>query len=441
MKHSILLTISLTFLASAQAGNWPQWRGPAFNGCSDEKNLPSVWSETENIAWTADLPGAAASTPIVWEDHVFLSGVDAAKDTLQAYCFRRADGKLLWQHDIAKGMRRDDRSNYASASPATDGKVAVFFFGNGDLACFNFDGSRRWALNVQKEYGPFAFLWTFSSSPLLYDGRLYLQVLQRDTPVGERGLKDRPNESYLLALEPETAKKLWRQVRPSRAVAESREAFSTPVPMENAGSKQLLVVGGDALTCHAADTGKELWRWDGWNPSRIGHWRLVPSPVAGDGVVLACAPKGDPVYAIKAGGSGVLDAEAVAWNSRTSKRVSSDVPTPAFYDGDYFVLSDVRKGLSRIEPRTGKVKWSVATPGRDKYEASPLAADGKIYLINFGAQVAVIDAANGEVLRVIQMHDPGNGEVTRASIVAAHGQLFIRTARKLYCVGKPSPKS
>ncbi len=116
--------------------------------------------------------------------------------------------------------------------------------------------------------------------------------------------------------------------------------------------------------------------------------------------------------------------------------MTSEVPTPAYYDGDFFVLSDSRNCLSRVAARTGQVVWSVRTPGRAKYEASPLAADGKIYLINFDGQAAVLSAASGEVLHVIPMDKPADGEMVRASIIAAHGQLFIRTTRKLYCVGK-----
>jgi outer membrane protein assembly factor BamB len=131
-----------------------------------------------------------------------------------------------------------------------------------------------------------------------------------------------------------------------------------------------------------------------------------------------------------------LDDNAVAWVSRDVREVSSDVPTPAFYDGDFFILSDLRKALSRVEPKTGKVKWTIATPGGAKYEASPLAADGKIYLIDHSGEVAEIDAATGNVLRRIAMDKAGGKEVVRASIVAAHGKLFIRTTRKLYCIGK-----
>jgi outer membrane protein assembly factor BamB len=431
----------LAVTCAAQAGNWPQWRGPYFNGSTDEKNLPSQWSKTENVAWSAELPGVAASTPIVWGNRVFLSGADSGRDVLQATCFDGATGKVLWNHDMARGIRRDNRSNYASSSPATDGKIVVFFFGNGDVACFDFKGGLRWSRNLEKDYGTFAFGWTFSSTPLLHEGRLYFQVLQRDVPVQGRGFSDRVNESYLLAADPQTGKTLWRHVRPSQAVAESREAFTTPIPFEHNGRKEILLAGGDAISGHDPATGAELWRWGNWNPDRIGHWRQVVSPVAGDGVVLLCAPKGEPIYAVKAGGAGELDDGALAWVSRQSKAVSSDVPTPAFYDGDFFVLSDVRKSLSRVEPRTGKVKWTVPTPSRAKYEASPLAADGKIYIVDFNGQVAVIDAPSGKVLRTIPMDKPTGGEVVRSSIAAADGRLYIRTTRNLYCIGKGTKTS
>lgn len=436
MKYCASAMLLLLAAAAVQAGDWPQWRGPFFNGSTDEEDLPTEWSTTKNVAWSADLPGVAASTPIVWQDRVLLSGTDSARNTLQAMCFDRTSGKLLWQHDVAEGISKDYRSNFASGSPVTDGKIAVFFYGSGELVCFDMDGKRQWARDIEEDYGPFAFQWTFSSSPTLFEGKLYVQVLQRDVPVQGRGLADQVNESYLLALQPETGKTLWRHVRPSKAVAESRESFATPIPYSFGGRKQLLVAGGDVLTGHDLDTGKELWRWGTWNPMRIPHWRLVPSPSAGDGIILACAPKRDPIYAIKAGGSGVLDDGSIAWISRDNKEISSDVPTAAFFGGDFFILSDVRKCLSRVEPTTGEVKWTIPTPGRAKYEASPTAADGKIYLINFDGEVTIVNAADGEILNTIAMDDPQNGEVVRSSISVAHGQLFIRTTRTLFCIGE-----
>ncbi len=435
-RYGTLLIFLFVAASVAFGSDWPQWRGPYFNGSTDEKDLPSTWSQTENVAWSVDLVGCSAATPIIRDDKVFLSGVDKDRDMLLAMCFDRRSGKKLWQHDIAKGIGRDRRSTYAAGSAVTDGKLVFFLYGNGDLVCFDVNGQRKWARNIQEDYGSYEFLWTYGGSPTLFEGRLYVQVLQRDEPVRRRGQRDNKSESYILAVNPETGKTLWRHIRPSKARAESLEAFSTPLPFSINGKQQLVVVGGDALTGHDLKTGEELWRWGTWNPGRIGHWRLVPSPVAGDGVVLACAPKNAPVYAIKPEGKGVLDDTAIAWSSQDVREVSSDVPTPAFYDGDFFVLSDLRDSLSRVEPRTGKVKWTIETPGDSKYEASPLAADGKIYLINQSGDVAIIDAANGGVLKVIDMDKPSGGEVVRSSISAAHGQLFIRTTRKLYCIGK-----
>ncbi len=438
-KHFLFASCLLISSSLLQAADWPQWRGPAFNGSTDETELPEQWSRTENVAWSVALPGVAASTPVIWQDRILLTGTDSARDMLQAMCVSRKTGQILWQHDVAQGISKDYRSNFASGSPVTDGKTAIFFFGSGELVAYDLDGRSRWARNLEDDYGSFAFFWTFSTSPLLWNGKLYIQVLQRDVPIEGRGVAGRFNESYLLALDPQTGKTLWRHVRPSQAVAESREAFTTPIPYTTGGVTQLLVAGGDALSAHDPETGRELWRWGTWNPERIPHWRLVTSPVAGDGIVLACAPKRDPIYAVKAGGSGRLDDSFLAWVSREAKEVSSDVPTPAFYDGDFFVLSDVRKSLSRVEPQSGKVKWTVPTPGNAKYEASPLAADGKLYTINFDGQVTIFRAADGQLLRTIPMDEPANGEVVRSSISAAYGQLFIRTTRHLYCVGKGKP--
>jgi outer membrane protein assembly factor BamB len=372
-------------------------------------------------------------------ENVFLSSTEVDSDTLKALCLNRTTGEVRWQHDVDSGIRRDSRSTFAAPSPVTDGKIVVFFYGNGALAAFDVDGKPIWQRNIQNDYGPFAFLWTFSSTPLLYDGKLYLQVLQRDVPA-QRGFRARTAddgsaiESYLLAMDPMSGKTLWKHVRPSKARMESREAFSSPIPFEHHGRKELLIAGGDAISGHNPENGEELWRWGTWNPQRIVHWRLVPSPVAGGGVILACAPKKDPIYAVKAGAEGTLSDDALAWVSDDNQDVASDVPTPAFYDGDFFVLNDLRRRLSRVEPETGKVKWSIETPGRRKYEASPLAADGKLYLVNFDGLVVVVNAKDGEIINTISMAEPSENPV-RSTICAAHGNLFIRTNNKLYCIG------
>ncbi|QDV57338.1 outer membrane biogenesis protein BamB [Rosistilla oblonga] len=419
----------------ATAENWPQFRGPHFNGSSTETNLPTEFSRTENVRWSADLPGPSAATPAIWGDHIFVSSTSPGNDELLALCFDRKTGKQLWKHEIAKGTRQDTRSTFAAPSPVTDGKVAIFFFGNGELVAYDFDGKQQWKRNLQNEYGSFAFQWTFSTSPLIYQNRLIMQVLQRDTPVNGRGLADKVNESYLMAIDPQTGENLWRIIRPSKAQAESREAFTTPIPYQHDGREELLVIGGDAITGHDPATGKELWRWGTWNPQRIGHWRHVPSPVVGDETILICAPKKDPIYAVAAGGKGLLDDSSIRWISTDDRNLTSDVPTPAFYDGDFFVLSDLRKMLMRVEPKTGKVKWEVKTPGLKKYEASPTVADGKIYVVNFAGDVVIFDAETGEIINNVSMDDPSENNV-RSSVVVSGGNLFIRVNHKLYCIGK-----
>ncbi|MCD6052431.1 MAG: outer rane biosis protein BamB [Verrucomicrobia bacterium] len=270
---------------------------------------------------------------------------------------------------------------------------------------------------------------------MLFEGKLYIQVLQRDVPVNGRGAKPNGIESYLLAINPRNGENIWKSLRPADAKAESLEAFTTPTPYVFNGRKELLVAGGDCLTGHDLATGKELWRSGSWNPTKIPHWRLVPSPVAGDGVILGCAPKKSPIYAVKAGASG--DAGWL-WTSEV-REVTSDVPTPLFYDGDFIVLSDVTSTISRVEPKTGKVKWTVPTPGRAKHEASPTGADGKIYIINFLGDVTVINAADGKVLNTIAMGEPGDNN-TRSVVAVSQGQLFIRTNTKLYCVDGSSKR-
>lgn len=429
----IAASIGLAFAGYAE--NWPHLRGPHYNGSSSEKDIPSSWSKTENIAWQAGLPGSSAATPIIWNDRVFVSSTDVKSETLHALCVDRKTGNVLWQNQIAVGIRRDEKSNFASPTPVTDGQRVFFFYGNGELAGFDVNGKKLWARNIQKDYGEFAFQWTFSTSPLLHDGTLYLQVLQRDVPANGRGRRDGPNESYILAMDPATGKALWRHVRPSQAVAESREAFTSPVPFEFQGRKELLVVGGDDLSGHDPKTGKELWRWGTWNPTRIGHWRQVPSPVAGTGVILACAPKSDPIYAIKAGGIGLLDDSAIAWKSPKPGPLTSDVPTPLFYEGDFFVLSDLKNAISRVHPKNGEIKWTTEIPRGKKSESSPTGADGKIYFMNFAGDVYVVDATDGKIVSRIPMGEPGD-DMTRSTIAASQGQLFIRTNSKLFCVGK-----
>ena len=420
--------------SSLSAENWPHWRGPHFDGSSPEQKLPADFSKTNKVHWVASLPGPAAATPIIWGDHVFISSTDLRTKTLHALALDRRTGKELWNQEVAPGFNLDNKSNLASPSPVTDGQMVYFLYGTGELVAFDFAGERVWARNLQKDYGQFAYQWTYGASPTLFDGKLFIQVLQRNVPVHGRGQKDGPNDSYLLALAPKTGAEIWKHIRPSEAHEESHEAYSTPIPFAHAGRREMLVIGGDCITGHSLTDGEELWRWGSWNPTRITHWRLVPSPVTGGGVVLACAPKGSPVFAIKAGSHGDLDDSGLAWTI-PEREVSSDVGTPLFYQGRFYVLNGDKKNLARIDPATGKADWIGDLGTRVKLESSPTGADGKIFFQNFRGEVFVVAAApEFKLLHVAAMGDDGDEDL-RATVAVAQGSLFIRTGSKLYCVG------
>lgn len=445
MRKLILAIVTTGLLISpAFAGDWPQWRGPNYDGSTEAKNLPVDFSKTSKVKWVADMPGPGAGTPIVKGDRVFVTAADFDKMQLVAMCYDRKTGKQLWRHDVHSGYKMNgapsaiqntDKSNYASPSPVTDGKLVVFFYGNGDLVAFTVEGKRLWAKNLQAEYGAFSYQWTFSASPTLHEGTLYMQILQRNAPVHGRG-KD-GNASFLLALNPADGQVVWKHQRPSKAQKESLESYATPIPHTRADGKQeLIIAGGDVLTGHDPATGKELWRWGTWNPNhREAWWRLVPSPVIGGGVVLASAPKGAAVYAAKLGLNGTHEGkDGLAWDTSNNRVLTSDVPTPLYYMDHFYVLSDLKKTLGKVDPKTGKPLWTVKMPGRYKWRASPTGADGKIWNINHHGDVVVHDAANGKQLAVIPMGHEDDDNI-RSSIAVAYDQLFIRTNGKLWCVG------
>ncbi|MEX2580682.1 MAG: PQQ-binding-like beta-propeller repeat protein [Verrucomicrobiales bacterium] len=430
----LAVLIAAIFTPSAQAENWPNWRGPFFNGSSEETGFPTKFSKDENVAWKITLPGEGASTPAVWNDSVFLTSVDEEKDGVVGIRIHAESGETLWSKKFGEGVRRDERSTHAGSSPVTDGEKVFFFSGSGDLAAYDFEGNQLWHRSIAEDYGDFAFQWTFSSSPQLHDGTLYLQVLQRDEPVNDRGRTDGPIESFLLAMDPETGKTKWKHVRPSDAVQESLEAFSTPIPILHEGRSELVISGGDYLTGHDPEDGTELWRWGSYNPEKIGHWRLVPSPVYGQGVILLCSPKGAPIYGIEAGGNGDLPTSATLWESE-GKEVTADVPTPLYYGEHFYILNGRNKFLTCVHPKTGKVVWSTHVDAKTKLEASPTGVDGKIYLLSHLGEVFVYSAGadGGELLHETTLGSSQSTNI-RASVVPANGTLYIRTDDLLYAI-------
>lgn len=412
------------------AENWGHWRGPFCNGYTTETGLPETWSKTENVAWVTPLPGYSGATPVVWGDHVFVSSPDANKNLL-LICLNREDGKVLWKKTVSVGDREQGRNNMASPSPVTDGRSVFVIFGTGELAGYDFAGNQLWTRNLAKEYGRFANMWLYGSSPLLYEGKLYVQVLQRNPPPPDytHAIDGKPaRESFLLCLDPKTGKTIWRHVRPTDALDESQEAYSSPIP----DGPEIIIVGGNYTTAEDAQSGEELWRCGGLNSHNDHFWRVVPSPVVADGMIIACAPKREPVFGIKDGGSGLVTDKNIAW---TFREFPSDCATPLYYQKKLFVLDGDRRMMTRLDPKTGEKKWQGNLGVREIFRSSPTGADGRIFCISEDGTVVVLDAGDEfKILQTIRMGD-GPGRV-HSSIVAAEGHLFIRTAKNLYCIGK-----
>jgi len=449
LKPFLAAVLCLSALASLRAENWAQWRGPNFNGSTSEKNLPATFSKTENVVWSAPMPGPSGATPVVWGDYVFVSSTDDTAKTCVALAFDRKTGKDLWRVKVADGAGQDRMSTFSNSSPVTDGKHVWFFYGNGELVCFDLAGKEVWRRNIEKDYGQFAFQWTFSSSPLLHDGRLYLQVLQRDVPVNGRGRKDGPNESYLLALDPRDRQGALESAAPRRRQARNRSKPSphprlTSTPGARNCSSWAAIASAGTIRTPARNSGAGAPGTP--RASGTGGWCRRPPPAR-----ASCWPAGrrmHPIYAVKLGGNGTLSNAGLAWQSYVqnteetnkvarsleTRELSSDVPTPLFYEGKFYVLNGNKKKLLCLEP-SGKIVWS-GDLGKGNFQSSPTAADGKIYMMNFPGEVFVVQAGGSE-FKLLHSAAMGEGENTlRASIPISQGQLFIRTSKTLYCVGK-----
>jgi outer membrane protein assembly factor BamB len=429
-----MIRFTLAFLAllicarqTVHAENWAQWRGPFLNGATTETNLPSTWSKTNNVLWTAPMPGPGHATPIIWDDTVFISSPDEDKN-LTLLCLDRKSGKVRWKQVVGVGDRTHGRNNMASPSPVTDGKTVWVLYGTGDLAAYDFSGKQLWYRQLAKEYGKFNILWLYGSSPLLYKDRLYIEVLRRSPNRQDDG--QAPLDSFILCLDPATGKNIWRHVRPTDAVEESQEAYSTPMPSECPNGLEIVIVGGDYVTGHDAKTGAELWRGGGLrNYRHIPDSRLVPTPVLVDGLVIVCGAKRNPMLAFRDGGKGDITQSGLAW---TYKDYPTDCVTPLVYQGNLYNLDGDREMMVCMDPKTGAVHWQKSLGTGEIFRASPTGADGKMYCLSENATAVVMSARDGQVLSTIRLEE---GQ-THATIAAAQGCLFVRTAQNLYCVGQ-----
>ncbi len=421
--------------------NWAQWRGPDGQGISNEKNLPTEWSDTKNVLWKAALPGVGFSQPIIWGKKVFVTtGIEGDKapaehkapihmvgkeeykhpdwtgvnklHIFKVLCLDRDSGKILWEKTAYQGTVLDHRhkkGNYAAPTPVTDGKYVYAYFGSEGLYCYDLNGKEVW----KKSLGGILTLGLgVGTSPVLHENLL---IIQADQNVGET--------SFIAAFDKKTGKEVWRTPRKIQV------SWSTPVLVKAGNRTELITSGNEAIIAYDPATGKEHWRCKGVAAN------AVATPVVGNGLVIVSA--GFPtknIIAIRPGGAGDIEGtDRLVW--RYNKGVAY-VPSPILYDGYLYLMSDAGI-LTCLEAATGKVVYEggrVPVPTKF-YGASPVAYDGKILLTSDDGDTFVIKAGpKHEVLATNSL-----GEPCRTSIAIADSKLFIRGEKHLFCISN-SPK-
>jgi len=421
----VLIITALSTIASLNivtADNWPQWRGPALNGISSEKNLPVKWTTEENVTWKAPMPAWSGATPIIWGNYIFLNASEgesnkSVKGDLYLWAIDRANGTTLWKKLLGAGDVKLRKQNMSSPSPVTDGRSVWVLTGTGVLKAFDFKGNELWSRDIQKDYGKFGLNWGFASSPLLHENSLYVPVLH--------GMKtDEP--SYILRIDKATGKTLWRVERPTAAIQESPDSYITPALLRHNNTLELVISGGDCVTGHDLATGKELWRAYGLNPDNNPYYRIVNSPVVMDGMIYA-GSKYKPYLALRAGGRGDITTSHRAWMIDNGP----DVPTPVT-DGKYLYIVRDNGGFLCLDAKTGKEIYPPQRVKPGTYSSSPVLADGKIYVTSEEGTTVVVKAGpQFEVLAENVLND-----YCLSSPAISDGQIFIRTASHLYCIGK-----
>ena len=408
----VVMLISLT---SVHAENWPQWRGPALNGVSNEKNLPARWTAEENIAWKLAMPAWSGSTPVIWRDRIFLN-VSDGKD-IHLWCVDRAKGTALWKKLLSGGDAKMRKQNMSSPSPVTDGRNVYVMTGTGILKGFDFAGKELWTRDIQKDYGQFGLQWGYASSPLLFEDGLYVQVLH--------GMRT-DDASYVLRIDKKSGKTVWKVERPTAAIRESPDSYTTPALLRYARTTEIVITGGDCVTGHDPASGKELWRANGLNPDNNPSYRIVASPIIFNEIIYA-PTRVRPLLALRAGGRGDITSSHVLWSTQNGP----DVPTPVT-DGKYFYIVNDRGVMWCLDARTGAEIYGQQRIKPGTYSGSLVLADGKLYVTNEEGLTTVIKA--GPKFEVVA-ENPLN-DYCLSSPAISDGQIFIRTAANLYCIGK-----
>jgi len=393
------------------AGDWGQFRGPGGQGVSNEKGLPTTWSDSENLAWKTALPGYGSSSPIVLGDRLYVTcysgyAVDPDKSgtmqdlVLHVLCVNRGNGKIVWDEKIKPKLPESPKvrdHGYTAATPATDGKALYVFFGKTGVLKLDLNGKTLWQTDVgSKVHG-----WGCGTSPVLFEN---LVIVNASVESGS-----------LVALDKTSGKKVW-------SAGGMNSSWNTPHLVQVDGKQELVVCVKDRILAFNPATGDSLWSCEGI------HDYVCPSIVSQNGIVYAIGGRSSQAIAVKAGGRGDVTGSHRLWVADVGANVSS----PVIHDGHLYWVSDRNNTAYCISLRDGAVKYS------ERFRAQPYAstvlADGKLYVVTRRGGTFVLAARPAfEQLAHNKFEDRSQ---FNASPAVADGCLYLRSDHNLYCVGK-----
>lgn len=441
---STILTSSLLICVPfASADNWPEWRGPHGNGVSNEKGLPLHWGPDQNVAWRSPLGGQGVSSPIVFGEQVIVTsqvgrgdvrpgnhptlgqrgdfpeeqsigGAPTDEVVFLVEAYDRRDGRRLWQYRLPAERTADSlpevhqKTNLANPSPGTDGERIYAWFGTGQFVALDMKGKLVWQKHLAKDYGSYDITWGHSSSPTIYGDSLILQC-------------DHTKASYLLALDRQTGKELWKADR-----GKGLRSYSTPIVVPGPRGDELVVNSSERLEGYDPKTGERLWFYEEANSFPI----TVPS--FAEGVIFTSRGyRSGPYMAIRPGGRGdIKGTPHVVWHVATGAPYVSSVVQ---YDGTVYLASDAGI-LQAADAKTGERLFQGRTG--NLYTAAPVAGDSKVYFVSESGETVVLKASREfEILARNQL----KGRFL-ASPVIANGLLLLRSDDELIAVGAPPVK-
>ncbi|HEY1188181.1 MAG TPA: PQQ-binding-like beta-propeller repeat protein [Gemmata sp.] len=393
--------------AKAPSTDWPRWRGPNADGVSESRNLPTKWSKTESVLWSAELPGWGTSSPVVYGDRVFVTSqvTEGGKKSLLTLCFDRKSGKERWRHDFGFGVDQKvhAKSNLAVNTPAVTADAVYVAFGNADVARYTHDGKLVWVRRYLKDFEDPKMAWGYAISPLVLPDSVLFPWNHHKGPC------------FLIGLDQKTGEVAWRKDRPIGT------AHATPLLVEHHGQTDVLVPGQNRLTAFDAKTHAEVWKYGAGEGPYNGE--IISSPVHGDGLVFLQLWRESKIHAIRLVGNG-KPPEPV-WVSAKAGPVE---PSLLYYRGLVYALMDDGV-LVALDGKTGKEHYRERLKGT--FNSSPVAGNGHIYASNNDGVTFVVKAgAEFEVAGTNNL-----GERISASPAITGDAMIYRADSHLYYVG------